>query len=72
MYFANETKIPQNYNIRKTDLQYYFTFTAVIILPQLIIDVFILHVLEIRQGYKIYDYFTYCNYRFITRQARWI
>ena len=24
MVFANETKIPQNYGIRKNDLQYYF------------------------------------------------
>ena len=41
-------------------------------MPQLVIDVFILHILEIRQGYKIYDYFTYCNYRFNVRQTRWL
>ena len=33
MTFANETKIPQNYGIRLTDLQYYFTFCAVIVVP---------------------------------------
>ena len=72
MMFANETKIPQNYGIRKNDLQYYFTFCAVIVVPQLAIDVFILHILEINQGYKIYDYFTYCQYRFNVRQEKWL
>ena len=47
-------------------------FTSVIILPQLVIDVFLLHILEITQGYRIYDYFTYCNYRFNVRQQRWL
>ena len=67
LLFANETKIAQNYEIRKDDLQYYIAFTSVIILPQLCIDIFILHILEIKHGYKIYDYFTYCNYRFNVR-----
>jgi hypothetical protein len=31
--FANETKIPQNYEIRQGDLWYYFFFTVVIIIP---------------------------------------
>lgn len=70
--FANETKIPQNYQIRKGDLQYYFFFCAVIIVPQLIIDVFMLHILEVTHGYKIYDYFTYCNYRFNIRTKKWL
>ena len=72
MLFSNETKIAQNYEIRKNDLQYYMTFTSVIIVPQLIIDIFILHILEIVHGYRIYDYFTYCNYRFNVRQTRWL
>ena len=35
-------------------------------------DIFILHILEIVHGYRIYDYFTYCNYRFNCRQTRWL
>ena len=35
------------YTIRKSDLTYYFIFTAVIILPNLIIDIFVLHIIEI-------------------------
>ena len=33
--FANETKIPQSYIIRLADLWIFFTFTVVVILPQL-------------------------------------
>lgn len=70
--FANETKIPQNYQIRLSDLRYYFFFTVVVIIPQLVIDVFLLHVLEVTHGYKIYDYFTYCDYRFTIRTKKWV
>jgi len=61
--FANETKIPQNYEIRQGDLWYYFFFTIVIILPQYVVDIFLLHILEVVHGYKCYDYLTYCDYR---------
>ena len=44
----------------------------VIIGPQLIIDVFLLHILEIQQGYKIYDYFTFSAYRFEIRTKKWV
>lgn len=43
---ANETKIPQKYTIRKSDLKYYFIFTVVIIIPNLIIDIFVMHMIE--------------------------
>ena len=43
----------------------------IIILPQLIINVFLLHVLEILFGFKLYDYFTYSDYRFRHREAKW-
>ena len=39
---------------------YYLLFCVIVVLPQLIADVFLLHVLETVHGYKIYDYFTYC------------
>lgn len=43
---ANETKIPQKYTIRQSDLNYYFIFTVVIIIPNLIIDIFVMHMIE--------------------------
>lgn len=62
--FSNETRIPQGYGIRQRDLNYYLIFSLIIIVPQMIIDVFLLHALEILHGYKMYDYFSYCDYKF--------
>jgi hypothetical protein len=72
IFFADETKIPQRYQIRQADLYYYLLFCIIIILPQMVIDVFLLHVLETVHGYKIYDYFTYCDYRFRIRSEKWL
>lgn len=68
---AQETQMPQNYNIRHADLVYYLQFTLVIIGPRLVVDVFLLHVLETLHGYKIYDYFIFCDYRFRIRTRKW-
>ena len=38
----------------------------------MVMDVFLLHILETLYGYKIYDYFTYCDYRFRNRGKMWI
>lgn len=65
--FAKETKIAQGYNIAERELPYYLTFSFIIIVPQMIIDIFLLHLLEVIWGYKIYDYFTFAEYRFKTR-----
>ena len=40
---------------------YYFTFTLVTIVPQLTVDIFLLHILEMTHGYRTYDYLTYCK-----------
>jgi len=72
IFFAQETKIPQSYSIRKTDLNYYLIFTIILIIPQLVINIFLLHILEILHGFKIYDYLTYCDYKFKNRSKKWI
>ena len=38
----------------------------------MIIDVFLLHLLEVIWGFKVYDYFTYLDYKFRTREKKWI
>jgi hypothetical protein len=38
----------------------------------MIIDVFLLHLLECVWGYKVYDYFTYSEYKFNARSKKWI
>lgn len=53
-------------------MTYYFIFTVCNIIPTLIVDIFILHVIEVIQGYKLYDYFTYCDYRYSVRKKRWL
>ncbi len=70
--FAKETKIPQGYAIAQRELPYYLAFSFIIIFPQMIIDVFLLHLLECIWGYKIYDYFTYSEYKFKVRSKKWI
>lgn len=59
IFFAQETKIPQSYSIRRSDLNYYLLFSFILILPQLVINIFLLHTLEVMHGFKIYDYLTY-------------
>lgn len=68
---GNETQLPQNYKIRHLDLQYYLQFTLVAIFPRLIMEVFLLHVMECLHGYKIFDYFMFCDYRFRIRTKKW-
>ncbi|OQR94449.1 hypothetical protein ACHHYP_01279 [Achlya hypogyna] len=69
--FRAETSIADNYNIRVQDLEFYCYFFVIIIAYQLLSDVFILHCLELFKGWKLYDYFVYCRYRYIQREKRW-
>jgi Flp pilus assembly protein TadB len=70
--FADETQIPREYEIRQSDVQYYLLFSLVVILPTLICDVWIFHILESLFNYKLFDYFTFCRFRYKTRSAKWI
>ncbi|OQS00484.1 hypothetical protein THRCLA_05945, partial [Thraustotheca clavata] len=69
--FRSETVIAENYEIKVQDLEYYCYFFAFIVPYQLLSDVFILHCLELFKGWKLYDYFVYCRYRYIQREKRW-
>ncbi|KAF0687226.1 Aste57867_20988 [Aphanomyces stellatus] len=71
MIFREETTMSDNWNIKHQDLEYYCFFFALFIPFQLCADVFILHVIELFRGWKMYDYFVYCRYRFIQREQRW-
>lgn len=72
IYFSNETEIPKGYSIRSNDLYYYLLFSIIIILPNLAIEVVLLHVIEVLHGHKMYDFFTYCDFRFRSRRRKWI
>eukprot|EP00742_Colponemidia_sp_Colp-10_P002064 GILJ01002205.1.p1 GENE.GILJ01002205.1~~GILJ01002205.1.p1 ORF type:complete len:631 (+),score=88.56 GILJ01002205.1:1223-3115(+) len=69
--FAAETQILSNYNILLRNLTYYLMFAVIIILPSLVNDLSYMYTLEMLQGFKLYDYITYCRYRFEQRTTVW-
>ncbi len=69
--FRDESQLPENFEIRHQDLEYYFYFFSIFLGFQLVSDVFTLHAIELFKGWKLYDYFVYCRYRYIQREQRW-
>ena len=69
--FAEETGIPANYSINSQDLQYYLLFCLLIILPQCVLDCFLMNTIECFHRYPVFDYMEFARYRFKTRQKRW-
>ncbi|KAE9149578.1 hypothetical protein PF006_g5947 [Phytophthora fragariae] len=66
-----EVMLPIQYNIREKDMEIYLWYSLIILFFQLVIEVFVLNVVEIFQGWKLYDYLVYCRYRFLQREKRW-
>merc|ERR1719387_2374287 len=52
-------------------MMYYMSFQVTMTFFQIFTDVLILNVLELFHGWRLVDYFEYCNYRFVNRPARW-
>ncbi|KAF1783536.1 Immunoglobulin E-set [Phytophthora cactorum] len=71
MFFREEVMLPILYNIREKDMEIYLWYSLIILLFQLVTEVFVLNVVEISQGWKLYDYLVYCRYRFLQREKRW-
>ncbi|KAL3667963.1 hypothetical protein V7S43_006840 [Phytophthora oleae] len=71
MFFREEVQLPILYNIREKDMEIYLWYSLIILFFQLVIEVFVLNVVEIFQGWKLYDYLVYCRYRFLQREQRW-
>ena len=66
------TQIPRNFSIRPMDLVFYTMFALIIIPFQLSLDVILLNVQELAHGWKLFEYMSYHNWRFATRDRRWI
>lgn len=66
-----DSQILKNYKIEKTDTWYYMAFFIAAMFFQTAIDVFCLNVLELFHGWRLMDYFEYCEYRFQSRPQRW-
>ncbi|RLN47833.1 hypothetical protein BBJ28_00001738 [Nothophytophthora sp. Chile5] len=71
MFFREEIMLPILYNIREKDMEIYLWYSLIILLFQLVTEVFVLNVVELFQGWKLYDYLVYCRYRFLQREQRW-
>lgn len=69
--YADESQIPQNYGIQNSNLYIYLIVALVLIIPQLIVNIFLLHSTEIVQGVKLFDYFTFAAFRYKTRTTSW-
>ena len=70
-FFYRESKILSSYGITQREMSYYIVFQLVMTFFQIFTDVLILNVLELFHGWRLVDYFEYCNYRFVNRPARW-
>lgn len=68
--FEKETQIPSQYFIGFREFDYYIYFAFVFIVPQILIDIYVLNSLELIYGYKIFDYYDYCKYRNEFRQQK--
>ncbi|DBA03616.1 TPA: hypothetical protein N0F65_006795 [Lagenidium giganteum] len=69
--FRKEMVIPILYNIREKDMEFYLWYSIIILGFQLVSEVFILNVIELFHGWKLYDYLVYSRYRFLQREKRW-
>ena len=69
--FRDDVKIPDLYNIRAQDIEFYLWFALVVFGFQLAADMFLHNVLELVHGWKIHDYLVYVRYRFLQRETRW-
>ena len=70
--YAEQTQFVQLFQIKSSDLLYYLVFSLIIIIPQLIVNIFLLHTLEIVRGIRLFDYFTFAAFRYKTRLTNWI
>ena len=70
-YTRVEYAIPVLYGIKEQDMAIYLIFSLIILVFQLLTDVFIHNAQELFHGWKVYDYLVYSRYRFLQREARW-
>eukprot|EP00927_Polykrikos_kofoidii_P032251 TRINITY_DN27535_c0_g1_i1.p1 TRINITY_DN27535_c0_g1~~TRINITY_DN27535_c0_g1_i1.p1 ORF type:complete len:1110 (+),score=252.25 TRINITY_DN27535_c0_g1_i1:164-3331(+) len=72
LVFAEETKIPDMYGIRITDLTCYLIFGLVIAPFQVMMDILMNHATEVAHGVRIYDYILYAKFRWRNRLTQWL
>ena len=70
--FPNENQIPKLYGFKIQDLDYYLLFSFVCVFSQFIIDIFMMNSLEVLHGFKLFDYFSFCEFRYKSRKVKWM
>lgn len=70
--FPNESQIPKLYGFKIQDLDYYLLFSFVCVFSQFIIDIFMMNSLEVLHGFKLFEYFSFCEFRYNSRKVKWI
>ncbi|CAJ1355006.1 unnamed protein product [Effrenium voratum] len=71
-FFASETEIPVQYDIRSTDLVCYLLFGVIIAPFQVMMDILMNHATELQNNVRIYDYMLYAKWRWRNRVTRWL
>eukprot|EP00439_Symbiodinium_sp_Y106_P033984 s1865_g4.t1 len=78
-FFAEETEIPAQYDIRSTDLVCYLLFGLIIAPFQVMMDILMNHepwpqlsATELQNNVRIYDYMLYAKWRWRNRVTRWL
>ena len=69
--YRNETQIFINYQFIDSDLEKYILFSFVM-LAQTVNEVFIFGMIETLHDWKLFDYFSYCEYRYKHRETQWL
>lgn len=69
--YDKEVQISIQYNFRDAVFYKYLTF-SIVMLSQSINEVFIFNIIEILHDWKLYDYFSYCNFRYKLRNFQWL
>jgi hypothetical protein len=70
--FAVESQMTKNYGLQVQEMNYYLLFAGIMIIPQNLMEVFFLNLLELIHEYKLYDYLDYCRFRFENRPVKWM
>jgi len=70
--FADETRVPDMYGIRRSDLVNYLLFGLVVAPFQVMMDILMNHATEIAHGVQIYDYMLYAKFRWRNRLTQWL
>lgn len=70
--FRSSTKFTEEFAISSSNLVYYIIFSVVITIPETLMDLICINIIELFYGYKILEYLNYSNFRFNIRTSIWI